>query len=131
MRRRLVKSDKSRSSVRVGVIALCKHLVSCSVPGIVHLTAPDAISNEALFGLLSFRAEGSNLLLDPHSVCKKTRRLRGKLHDICRNDTGLMKEIAKGIEMGFRECEYQFKNRRWNCTLIKPNMKKILGRGKF
>lgn len=63
-------------------------------------------------------------------MCKKTRRLRGKLHEICKNDTGLMKEIARGIDMGFRECEYQFKNRRWNCTLIKPNMKKILTRGK-
>lgn len=78
------------------------------------------------------RAEGSNLLLDPHLICKKPRRLRGKLHDICKTDTSLMDEIARGISMGFRECEYQFKYRRWNCsTAIKRNMKKILSRGKF
>lgn len=78
------------------------------------------------------RAEGTNLLLDPHLICKKPRRLRGKLHDICKTDTSLMDEIARGISMGFRECEYHFKYRRWNCSsAIKRNMKKILSRGKF
>lgn len=69
-------------------------------------------------------------MLDPQLICKKPRRLRGKLHDICKNETSLMKEIAKGINMGFRECEYQFKYRRWNCTSVKKSMKKILVRGK-
>lgn len=78
-----------------------------------------------------FRAEGSNLLLDPHLVCKKTRRL-GKHNDICKNETSLMKEITKGINLGFKECEYQFKNRRWNCTSHKKNiMRKVLIRGKI
>lgn len=79
-----------------------------------------------------YRAEGTNLLLDPHLICKKPRRLRGKLHDICKTDTSLMDEIARGISMGFRECEHQFKHRRWNCSsAIKRNIKKILSRGKF
>lgn len=42
-----------------------------------------------------------------------------------------MKEITKGINLGFKECEYQFKNRRWNCTSHKKNiMRKVLIRGK-
>lgn len=40
-----------------------------------------------------------------------------------------MKEITKGINLGFKECEYQFKNRRWNCTTQKKYMRKILIRG--
>lgn len=77
------------------------------------------------------RAEGSNLLLDPHLVCKVTRRFRAKpQHDLCKNETSLIKEISRGISMGFKECEYQFKNRRWNCTSNKKNMRKILIKGK-
>lgn len=42
----------------------------------------------------------------------------------------MSKEIIKGINMGFRECEYQFRSRRWNCTSIRKSMRKILMKGK-
>ncbi|XP_055858859.1 protein Wnt-1 [Episyrphus balteatus] len=71
-------------------------------------------------------AEGSNILLDPNLMCKKTRRVRGKLAEICRHDSVLLKEIINGINLGFRECEFQFKNRRWNCTSLRKSMRKIL-----
>lgn len=77
-----------------------------------------------------FRAEGSNILLDPYLMCKKTRRLRGKMAEICRHDSALLKEIINGINLGFRECEFQFRNRRWNCTTLRKSMRKILMRGK-
>jgi len=69
-------------------------------------------------------------LLDPNLMCKKTRRLRGKLAEICRHDSALLKEIINGINLGFRECEFQFRNRRWNCTVLRKSMRKILMRGK-
>lgn len=83
------------------------------------------------FFILNFRVEGSNVLLDPSRVCKKTRRIRGKLVNICKNETSLLAEITNGINTGFKECEYQFRNRRFNCTLLKKNnsMKKILTKG--
>jgi len=65
-------------------------------------------------------------------MCKKTRRLRGKLAEICRHDSALLKEIIiNGINLGFRECEFQFRNRRWNCTVLRKSMRKILMRGKY
>ncbi|XP_044316156.1 protein Wnt-6 isoform X2 [Drosophila rhopaloa] len=74
-------------------------------------------------------AEGTNILLDPNLMCKKTRRLRGKLAEICRHDSALLKEIIiGGINLGFRECEFQFRNRRWNCTVLRKSMRKILMR---
>ncbi|EDV32482.2 uncharacterized protein Dana_GF15853 [Drosophila ananassae] len=74
-------------------------------------------------------AEGTNILLDPNLMCKKTRRLRGKLAEICRQDSALLKEIIiNGINLGFRECEFQFRNRRWNCTVLRKSMRKILMR---
>ncbi|XP_073827609.1 wnt oncogene analog 6 [Musca autumnalis] len=73
-------------------------------------------------------AEGSNILLDPDLMCKKTRRIRGKMAEICRRDSGLLKEIINGINLGFRECEFQFQNRRWNCSTLRKSMRKILMR---
>jgi len=70
-------------------------------------------------------------VMDPMLVCKKTRRLKGKLADICRKEPSLLKEIAKGIQVGTRECQYQFRNRRWNCTTVRRSLKKILLRGEL
>ena len=84
--------------------------------------------------LLSFiRAEGSNILLDPTQVCKKTQKLPNKILEICkqdsRNKTSLLKKITSGISLGFRECENQFRHRKWNCTTQRRSMKKILMKG--
>uniref|UniRef100_A0A182M5V9 Protein Wnt n=1 Tax=Anopheles culicifacies TaxID=139723 RepID=A0A182M5V9_9DIPT len=80
------------------------------------------------------RAEGSNVLLDPDRVCeskhRKSRRLSGKLADICKNHTSLMREIHRGISLGFRECENQFRHNMWNCSwTIKRSMRRILAKG--
>ncbi|XP_038113729.1 protein Wnt-6 [Culex quinquefasciatus] len=83
----------------------------------------------------SWWAEGSNILLDPAQVCegnthrnnRKAKRLTGKLAEICKNDTSLMREIKRGINLGFRECENQFRNNMWNCSwTIKRSMRRIL-----
>lgn len=68
--------------------------------------------------------------MDPRQICKKTRKLRGKLANVCRNETALLKEVAKGVAMGASECGYQFKTRRWNCTTDRKSMRKILLKGK-
>uniref|UniRef100_A0A182F0Y6 Protein Wnt n=2 Tax=Anopheles albimanus TaxID=7167 RepID=A0A182F0Y6_ANOAL len=78
-------------------------------------------------------AEGSNVLLEPERVCeskhRKSRRLSGRLADICKNDTSLMREIHRGISLGFRECESQFRHSMWNCSwTIKRSMRRILAK---
>ncbi|KAI5639665.1 wnt family domain-containing protein [Phthorimaea operculella] len=73
-------------------------------------------------------ASGSAVILDPRMVCKRNRRARGRLTQICRNETGLLKEISRGVTLGATECSYQFKNRRWNCTTQRRSMRKILMR---
>jgi len=68
-------------------------------------------------------------------VCRKTARKlpSKKFFEICkqdsRNRTSLLKKITKGITLGFRECENQFRLRRWNCTSQRKSMKKVLLRG--
>lgn len=67
-------------------------------------------------------------------ACRKTQKIPNKILDICRQDnrnkTSLLKKITKGISLGFRECENQFRHRKWNCTSQRRSMKKILLRGK-
>lgn len=68
-------------------------------------------------------------------VCKKQQKLpNNKILEICkqdsRNKTSLLKKITSGISLGFRECENQFRARKWNCTNQKRSMKKILIKGK-
>ncbi|XP_068620900.1 protein Wnt-6 [Battus philenor] len=74
----------------------------------------------------SWWASGSAVILDPRMVCKKNRRTKGRLAQICKNETGLLKEITKGVTLGATECAYQFRNRRWNCTTQRRSMRKIL-----
>lgn len=77
-----------------------------------------------------FRAAGSLVVMDPNQICRKSRRLRGKLADICRNEHALLKHITNGVLLGQRECQYQFRHRRWNCTSTRRSMRKVLLRGK-
>lgn len=77
-----------------------------------------------------FRAAGSLVVMDPYQICRKTRRLRGKLADICNNEPALLKQISNGVFMGQKECQYQFRHRRWNCTSSRRSMRKVLLRGR-
>ncbi|XP_021917624.1 protein Wnt-6-like [Zootermopsis nevadensis] len=74
------------------------------------------------------RAVGSHVVMDPTLICKKTRRLRGRLADICKKEPALLKEITKGVSLGTKECQYQFRNRRWNCTTARRSLRKVLMR---
>ncbi|XP_015835201.1 wnt6 protein isoform X1 [Tribolium castaneum] len=73
----------------------------------------------------SLRAAGSQLVMDPRTICKKTKRLRGKMAEIC-SKQALVDQIRLGVELGQRECQYQFRFRRWNCTSSRKSIRKVL-----
>ncbi|KAG8258558.1 Protein Wnt-6 [Homalodisca vitripennis] len=75
-----------------------------------------------------FQGVGNQVVMDPTMICKKTRRLRGRMADICKHEPALLKEITKGVQLGTRECQFQFRNRRWNCTSARRSLKKVLMR---
>lgn len=81
--------------------------------------------------MFCFRAAGNLVVMDPFQICRKSRRLRGKLADICRNEPALLKQISNGVLLGQKECQHQFRHRRWNCTSSKRSMRKVLLRGEF
>lgn len=75
------------------------------------------------------RAVSNQVLADPHIICRRTKRLRPRLADTCRKEPGLVKELAKGAQQGTKECQFQFRNRRWNCTTAKRSLRIVLMSG--
>ncbi|XP_051564808.1 protein Wnt-6-like isoform X2 [Myxocyprinus asiaticus] len=71
-------------------------------------------------------AVGSPLVMDPNSICRKTKRLAGKQAELCQTQPEIVNEVAKGAKLGVRECQYQFRFRRWNCTSQNKHFGKIL-----
>ncbi|CAL8238425.1 unnamed protein product, partial [Merluccius merluccius] len=71
-------------------------------------------------------AVGSPLVMDPNSICRKTKRLAGKQAELCQTQPEIVSEVAKGARLGVRECQYQFRYRRWNCTSHNKYFGKVL-----
>lgn len=88
-------------------------------------------SSDETFYFVSFRAVGSPLVMDPNSICRKTKRLAGKQAELCQTQPEIVNEVAKGTKLGVRECQYQFRFRRWNCTSQNKYFGKILQQGEF
>lgn len=62
--------------------------------------------------------------------------LRRKQRRLARENPGVLAAIAKGANMAISECQYQFRNRRWNCSTRnflrgKNLFGKIVDRGKY
>ncbi|OWF55275.1 protein Wnt-6-like isoform X1 [Mizuhopecten yessoensis] len=73
-------------------------------------------------------AVGSPLVMDPNSICRKSRRLAGKQREICRNEIEIVEEVANGAKLALAECQYQFRNRKWNCTTSRRTLARVLRR---
>lgn len=75
------------------------------------------------------RVDGNPLVMDPNSICRRTRTLVGRHADMCQSQPEIIQEVAKGSRLGMRECQHQFHSRRWNCTSQSRNLAKILQQG--
>lgn len=62
--------------------------------------------------------------------------LRQKQRRLARENPGVLVAVAKGANQAIHECQYQFRNRRWNCSTRnflrgKNLFGKIVDRGKY
>lgn len=51
-------------------------------------------------------------------ICNKIPGLTPKQRSICRKRPDAIVTIGDGVKLGLRECRFQFRNMRWNCTNI-------------
>ncbi|XP_028810299.1 protein Wnt-6-like [Denticeps clupeoides] len=59
---------------------------------------------------------GSPLVMDPNSICRKTRRMGGGQSELCQSQPELIQEVTRGAKLGMRECQHQLRNHLWNCS---------------
>ncbi|MGH0127301.1 UNVERIFIED_CONTAM: hypothetical protein FKN15_071206 [Acipenser sinensis] len=76
-------------------------------------------------------AVGSPLVMDPNSICRKMKRLAGKQAELCQTEPEIVSEVVKGAKLGVRECQFQFRFRKWNCTSHNKYFGKVLQQGSY
>lgn len=93
------------------------------IPSLLHALPPLTCSS------LLPRAVGSPLVMDPTSICRKARRLAGRQAELCQAEPEVVAELARGARLGVRECQFQFRFRRWNCSSHSKAFGRILQQG--
>ena len=74
---------------------------------------------------LGMSGAGLDMLQNPNlyivgtkSMCISLTGLSLGQQKLCTLYHDHMQSIGRGAQMGIRECQFQFRNRRWNCTTI-------------
>ncbi|XP_063897127.1 protein Wnt-5b [Helicoverpa armigera] len=70
-------------------------------------------------GLLEFEkwSNQPDLFTEKSRVCAKLHGLTPGQRRVCRRHKDHMPIVSLGVKQGINECQYQFKGRRWNCTV--------------
>ena len=122
-------------------------------PGGISRTNSWEKESRELFEILYFvlfcaiRASASQaMMMEPMRLCRQRRvrqhlernnfndngrheRLKSRQVEICRKEPKVLQEIVKGAQLGTKECQHQFRNRRWNCTTARKSLRKVIARG--
>jgi wingless-type MMTV integration site family protein 7 len=62
------------------------------------------------------RTFSSVIVLGASIICSKIPGLAPKQRILCQSHPDAMVAVGEGVKVGFKECQYQFRNNRWNCT---------------
>ena len=73
---------------------------------------------------------GSPLITDANAICRKSRKIGGRQRAICDKERDVVETIADGVKLAFAECQFQFRERHWNCTTSHRTFARILKYGK-
>ena len=71
-----------------------------------------ALQNPDLFLLGSVGSQKSG------SMCQKIKGLSNGQKKLCMLYTDHMMHVGRGASTGIGECQYQFKDHRWNCSTV-------------
>ncbi|KAK3601604.1 hypothetical protein CHS0354_027852 [Potamilus streckersoni] len=66
----------------------------------------------------NFLALSSVVALGANIICNKIPGLAPRQRAICRSRPDAIVAIGEGVKLGIAECQYQFRNMRWNCSSV-------------
>lgn len=103
----LINSEKS-------ILLHCPELLRYKIKGEKSLMAtfPQSNSFSIHSGFSSVVALGASI------ICNKIPGLAPRQRIICQSRPDAIIVIGEGAQMGINECQFQFKNGRWNCSAL-------------
>ncbi|XP_068568808.1 protein Wnt-4a-like [Cebidichthys violaceus] len=65
-------------------------------------------------------------------TCERLRGLIQRQVQICKRSVEVMDAVRRGAQLAIDECQFQFRNRRWNCSTLEtmPVFGKVVTQGK-
>jgi len=63
------------------------------------------------------RARGGRLFRDEKAICRKSRRVGARQREICERESEIVREVSLSVVKAVDQCQQQFRDRRWNCSL--------------
>ena len=59
-------------------------------------------------------------VIEVPEMCQSLIGLAKRQEKICRRNIEVMESVRFGAHMAIDECQFQFRNRRWNCSTVDP-----------
>lgn len=70
--------------------------------------------------------------MGPIKPCRTSKRLSASQnYAVCRNERRLLEYASMGARLSTKECQFQFRNRRWNCSTDRRSIRKLMMRGTY
>ena len=69
----------------------------------------------------------SGFTFENEEMCSHLKSLNRKQIRVCKRNVELMPSVKRGAEMAIKECQHQFKYRKWNCTTINKQNEPVFG----
>ncbi|KAG7296554.1 hypothetical protein JYU34_020346 [Plutella xylostella] len=115
----MASSSVFRYLVLLAALVWILELAECGNGTVLRDTA---WSNGSWFtmGLLDFEkwSNQPNLFSPKFRLCTKLPGLTAGQRRVCRRHKDHMAVVSQGVKVSIDECQYQFKYRRWNCSVI-------------
>lgn len=65
-------------------------------------------------------SSGTASTISSANYCDSLVGLVKRQRRICKKNLEVMESVKLGAHEAIQECQYQFKNRRWNCSMVDP-----------
>ena len=66
--------------------------------------------------MFGYRARGGRLSCNVTAICRRSRRVGARQHEMCRRETEIVRQVSLSVVNALDEFRHQFRHRHWNCS---------------